>query len=318
MNRIMLFGAAIAALASGCEPASGGKRVAALDDAAWKESVWISVPGAKTVPDDWQAKRIQRAADGTSWFVSELANEAKVKKATWMTAGLGVYEIYVNGVRVGDDFLKPGFTHNHKTKYSFTYDVTDLVKTGAGKSNFFAAEVSAGWWRDKIVNFAGKKSAFRSVLELEFSDGTKKLYGTNLKDWKCGVAGAVKHASIFDGEEYDASAEQPYSGSPDFVAPEINREFKGKIFPSAGAEVVRRLDLVLKPVEAYCWNGVEGEDKAKNVFGKVVKTRVFDPEGPFEVAPGERLVVDFGQNCAAVPAFLMKSEPGAPARCSTT
>ena len=231
MNMNIVIGAAaLAALASGCEP-SGGRRVAALDDAAWKESVWISVPGAPTVPDDWWQKNVQRAADGTSWFVGRLENAAKVKKATWMTAGLGVYEVYVNGVRVGSDFLKPGFTHNEKTKYSFTYDVTDLVKADVGDENFFAAEVSAGWWRDKIVNFIGRKSAFRSVVELEYSNGSKQLFGTNLKDWKCGVAGAVKHAAIFDGEEYDSRIEQPYFGSPDFVAPEVNKEFKGEIFP---------------------------------------------------------------------------------------
>ena len=315
MNRTIVIGAAaLAALASGCEP-SGDRRVAALDAAAWRESVWISVPEAKTLPDDWWQKNIQRAADGTSWFVGRLENAAKVKKATWMTAGLGVYEVYVNGVRVGSDFLKPGFTHNEKTKYSFTYDVTDLVKAGAGDENFFAAEVSAGWWRDKIVNFNGRKSAFRSVVELEFANGEKQLFGTNLKDWKCGVAGAVKHAAIFDGEEYDARVAQPYFGADDFVAPEENKEFKGEIFPTAGAEVVLRGDLALKPVEAYCWKGVEGEDKAKNVFGKVVKTRVFDPAAALAVEPGETLVVDFGQNCAAVPAFVMKSEPGATLTC---
>ena len=52
MNKTIVIGvAALAALASGCEP-SGGRRVAALDDAAWKESVWISVPGAPTVVMD--------------------------------------------------------------------------------------------------------------------------------------------------------------------------------------------------------------------------------------------------------------------------
>ena len=50
----------------------------------------------------------------------------------------------------------------------------------------------------------GKKCAFRGVLELTFSDGSKKRYGTDLKNWKAGIAGPVKHAGIFDGEEYDA------------------------------------------------------------------------------------------------------------------
>ena len=46
-----------------------------------------------------------------------------------MTAGLGVYELYVNGKPVGEEFLKPGFTHYAKTKRSFTYDITDIIRT---------------------------------------------------------------------------------------------------------------------------------------------------------------------------------------------
>lgn len=80
--------------------------------------------------------------------------------------------------RIGDDFLKPGFTHAKKTKRSFTYDVTDLLKTDKVGSNLFAAEVSAGWWRDKIVHFAGRKSTFRGVVKLTYEDGTTELVGT--------------------------------------------------------------------------------------------------------------------------------------------
>ena len=136
---------AVAALISGCEIKPAGKRVAALDDSVWAVSSWISVPNQKVEKFSGVAHSAQRAASGTSWFVRKLDNASAVKKATWMTAGLGVYEVYVNGKAVGEDFLKPGFTHNDKTKYSFTYDVTELVKKGAGESNLFADEVSARW-----------------------------------------------------------------------------------------------------------------------------------------------------------------------------
>ena len=305
---------AVAAIISGCEIKPAGKRVAALDDSVWAVSSWISVPNQKVEKFSGVAHSAQRAASGTSWFVRKLDNASAVKKATWMTAGLGVYEVYVNGKAVGEDFLKPGFTHNDKTKYSFTYDVTELVKKGAGESNFFAAEVSAGWWRDKIVNFYGKKSAFRGVIELEYADGTKRYYGTNTKNWKCGIAGSVTHAAIFDGEEFDSRIKQPVFGSDDFVTPEENKEFKGSIFPTAGAEIVLRKDLALDPIEAYTWKGVSGA--AKDVFGKVIKTRQFDdPKGVLEVAPGETLVIDFGQNCSAVPAFVMQASEGAVLTC---
>ena len=84
------------------------QRTTALDEEAWQASEWISVKDAPMIvgrtPDD-------RAADGASWFVAELKNEREVINAKWMTTGLGVYELYVNGKVVGEEILKPGFTH---------------------------------------------------------------------------------------------------------------------------------------------------------------------------------------------------------------
>ena len=245
--------------------------------------VWLSVPEAPVFRG--VVKDGVRAADGVSWFAVAVTNSCGVKKAVWTVAGLGVFEAYVNGRRVGTDFLKPGFTHNRKTKYSFSYDVTDLMLRGATNVNFFAAEVSAGWWREKICSpwakdgFVGKKSAFRGVLELTFDDGTAKTLGTNCRDWRCGIAGPVVHAAIFDGEEYDARRPAPYRGEGLVSVPEENGEFTGEILPSAGAEVCLREDLAMV-------------------------------RGPLLLKRGETNVVDFGQNCAAVPAFRFRAKPG--------
>ena len=183
-----------------------GKRTDALEASAWNESKWISAVDAPIV----KGHNNGRAADGASWFVSTVKNEQKIVSAKWMTAGLGVYELYVNGKPVGEEFLKPGFTHYAKTKRSFTYDITDIIRTKPNAENMLSVQVTPGWWGDKIITpggydgMIGKKCAFRGVLELTFSDGTKKRYGTDLKNWKAGIAGPVKHAGIFDGEEYDA------------------------------------------------------------------------------------------------------------------
>ena len=68
-----------------------------------------------------------------------------------MTAGLGVYELYVNGKPVGEEFLKPGFTHYAKTKRSFTYDITDIIRTKPNAENMLSVQVTPGWWGDKII-----------------------------------------------------------------------------------------------------------------------------------------------------------------------
>ena len=212
------FICAIASLVIACScdnPTVVGVRIDALENAAWDVSQWISAADAEVVTGKISGKNFL-AADGASWFWSSVTNDNEVISAKWMTAGLGVYDIYVNGHLVGLEILKPGFTHNAKTKYSFTYDITDAICKKAGSVNEFSAQVTPGWWGDKIVTpngvvgKIGHKCAFRGVLELVYADGSKKYYGTDTENWKAGVAGPVKHAAIFDGEFYDAREPMGY------------------------------------------------------------------------------------------------------------
>ena len=302
-----------------CKSASefAGTRVEALDNSVWESSVWISAADAEVVEGEINGSN-WRAADGASWFVSEVTNDLKVKSAKWMTAGLGVYDIYVNGKLIGEEVLKPGFTHYEKTKLSFTYDITDVIKTGAGAVNQLSAQVTPGWWGDKIVTpgnhegMIGKKCAFRGVLELVYADGTVEYLGTDLTNWKAGIAGPVKHAAIFDGEFYDARIQPGYTCDT-LAQPELNEEFKGTIFPSEGAEVYMRTDLTLNPVKTYIWEGVTGATDEE--YGTIIIKKEFADGQTIKLAPGETLVVDFGQNAAAVPSFEFKAAAGTVLTC---
>lgn len=292
---------------------------AALNDSVWKSSSWISVVDAPVVSGE--VADGSRAADGASWFLATVRNDKKVSRALWMTTGLGVYELYVNGKPVGDEILKPGFTHPEKTRLSFTYDVTGLFDTASGAENVLSAQVTPGWWADKIVTPAGhdgmigRKCAFRGVLALYYSDGSTRLYGTDTENWKAGIAGPVTHAAIYDGEEYDARIAPGFETPEKLGVPEINSEFHGDIFPSDGAEIYFRHDLALSPVKTYVWQGVDGEDE--NHFGRVVLKREYGAGEPIVVNPGENLVVDFGQNCSAVPVFVFNAAEGTELNCVT-
>ncbi|MBR6269287.1 MAG: family 78 glycoside hydrolase catalytic domain [Bacteroidales bacterium] len=296
-----------------------GKRVAALPDEAWERSQWISAVDAPVMTETVTDKNC-KSADGASWFVSTVKNEKKVVSAKWMTAGLGVYYLYLNGQPVGKEVLKPGFTHYAKTKRSFTYDITDAFRTRPGAKNQLSAQVTPGWWADKIITPAkhqgmiGKKCAFRGVLELTYADGSKKYYGTGTGTWKAGIAGPVKHAGIFDGERYDARELPGYAVADKLAAPELNTEFQGEVLPSEGAEIYLRKDIALAPVEAYVWQGVTGE--ADDAFGTVsIKRRYSFGAAEMRLQPGETLVVDFGQNCSAVPSFVFKAAEGTQLTC---
>ena len=288
-----------------------------LDDSCWEVSKWISVADAPVV--NGRVNEESRAADGANWFVSTVKNSKKVVSAKWMTTALGVYLIYVNGQETGSEMLKPGFTHCFKTKRSFTYDITSEYNTKAGGENMLSVQVTPGWWADKILTPSGNhgmygtRCAFRGVLELTYADGTKACYGTDTSNWKAGIAGPVKHAAIFDGEEYDAREKMGYEVTDQLRQPEENTEFEGVILPTNGAEIYLRHDLSLSPSHAYIWKEVEG--KKHQEHGKIVVSRTYDSGCNMTVHPGEHLVIDFGQNCAAVPSFLFEAKEGVRLTC---
>lgn len=293
-------------------------KIEALPSSSWDSSEWISAADAPVVTGAIEGDN-QRAADGASWFMSTIHNSKEVSSAKWMTTGLGIYDIYVNGELVGDEILKPGFTHYARTRRSFTYDITALYDRKAGADNVLAAQATPGWWADKIITpgghegMVGKKPAFRAVLQLTYKDGTSELFGTDTESWKAGVAGPVTHAAIFDGEEYDARIPQGYETPEKLSVPEVNAEFSGDILPSEGAEVYFRRDLTLKPVEAYIWKDVKGA--SEDDYGKVVISESFSPGAMMHVGSGETLVIDFGQNAAAVPSFVFKADEGTVLTC---
>ena len=289
----------------------------ALPDEAWNVSEWICVADAPEIQG--RVDDATRAADGANWFVTTIQNEKKVKKALWMTTSLGVNELYVNSQRIGKEVLRPGFSHHSKTKYSFTYDVTKQFQTKKGAKNILSVQVTPGWWADKIITpsgsngMYGQKCAFRGVLELTFTDGTKQLYGTNTKDWKAGIAGPVKHAAIFDGEDYDARGIAPFTDFQALPQPAVSKEYKGVIVPNCGAEVYHVDKWALTPKRAYVYSKVE--NASDEAYGKIVIDREYKNGQKMVVYPGEHLVVDFGQNCAAVPSFKFAAKSGTHLTC---
>ena len=157
-RKLLLLGVVCAALyaCSTDQTNESGKRVFALDDAAWNHSEWISVANAPVITGEINGSN-ERAADGAAWFVSVVKNEKEINSARWMTTGLGVYELYVNGKLIGEEILKPGFTHPYKTKRSFTYEVSNALSKQAGAENVFAVQVTPGWWADKIITYSGQQ-----------------------------------------------------------------------------------------------------------------------------------------------------------------
>lgn len=193
-------------------------------------------------------------------------NSAAVRRAIWRVTGQGVFEAYVNGVRVGEDFLKPGFTESGKCRHVYSYDITGLLKRGVGDENVFSATVAPGWWCDAMMTSVretpwqlGRKIAFRGELSLEYADGMQETRGTD-KSWRAAYTGPVVSAGIYEGETYDARRKV------EGLAPvEINREFCGEL-REAAAKIALRHDIELKPSQMYVVAGAEGA--SSNAFGR--------------------------------------------------
>lgn len=124
-------------------------------------------------------------------------------------SALGLYKLYVNGQKVGEDELAPGWTSYHHHLLYQTYDLTDLVCAG---DNAIAASIGAGWYKgdmsfNRYRNYYGERTAFICQIVVNYQDGRQVLYGTDTA-WR-GADSPVLFSEIYDGEIYDARLEMP-------------------------------------------------------------------------------------------------------------
>ena len=169
---------------------------------------------------DWQGQWIglDRAAPGdseTQWsrlaaryLRKEFAVKKSVKRATVHIAGMGLYELFINGQRIGNQVLAPAPTDYRKTILYNTYDVTSLLQTEnaigvtLGNGRFYT--MRQNYKPYKIPTFGYPK--LRLNLIVEYADGSKETITTNTS-WKLTTEGPIRSNNEYDGEEYDARKE---------------------------------------------------------------------------------------------------------------
>ncbi|TDE08334.1 alpha-L-rhamnosidase [Jiangella asiatica] len=169
-------------------------------------------------PADWVARPV-----GATWNEDPDSDERRpsiVRRDFEARAGLvrarlyatahGLYEAEINGERVGDDTLSPGWTvYGERLRY-YTYDVTGLVRPG---QNAIGAWLGDGWyrgrlgWRGGFRNLYGYDLSFLGQLELTYADGTREVVATD-PSWRAAPSPIIR-TGIYDGEDHDAREEQP-------------------------------------------------------------------------------------------------------------
>jgi alpha-L-rhamnosidase len=140
----------------------------------------------------------------------------EIKSARLYVTARGIYEIYLNGNRLGEDYFNPGLTQYNMTHMYQTFDVTSMI-IPAGK-NAIGALLGEGWWSGNITftgsnwNFFGDRQSLLAKLVIRYSDGTSSVITTNDTDWKYYNKGPVVYGSFFQGEFYDATKENAVKG----------------------------------------------------------------------------------------------------------
>lgn len=191
-------------------------------DTSWKAAQWPSGTWIQTNYNDsaWATP----GGGGTPWGTPAINDLARVPapylrksfavgqavaRATVYVTALGAYELRLNGQKVGNDVLTPGWTQFTKRVYYQTYDVTGLVQPGA---NAIGAILGDGWYASDI-GFQGKRlnyggtPRFLAQLVLQFPDGSTQTVVSD-GSWKASY-GPIQWGDLLIGSQYDARLEMP-------------------------------------------------------------------------------------------------------------
>ncbi|KAI1048988.1 hypothetical protein LB506_004565 [Fusarium annulatum] len=226
----------------------------------WSKRAWLEAGLLNR--NDWKGKFI--SAPWSEKDNDKPKPEDLFRKAFTLNSGLasarlyitaqGIYEAEINGHRVGDYFLAPGWScYDNELTYQ-TYDVTDLIDS---RINCLGVRLAEGWFTGRlsfdggIRNRYGTRTSLLAQLELRYSDSSSHVITTD-DDWMV-AQGPIRLAEIYNGEKYDATVESPGWSSHEHVAGHwegavVLPFISEKINLTAGyREPVRRIET-LKPV----------------------------------------------------------------------
>ncbi len=236
-------------------------------------------------PNDWKADWIGFTPGWNGralYFRYDLDLQKAVKEGRAYVAGLGYYELRINGARVGDHVLDPGWTNSSKRVLYSTYNIGRLLKPGRNTAGVI---VGNGWYgMPKLL----------LQLEVTYSDSTRNTIYTHGGEidgtiWRV-TSGPVLGNSVYDGEVYDARLEKPSWDLPVAALPEPADRTEAWIWPHQveppGGRLVPQMINPIKVMD------------------------VLQPQKIGEPRPGV-FVYDFGQNAAGWAKLRVKGERGA-------
>lgn len=278
----------------------GGPSLGSAKQYTWLVRVWDNqgAVSAWTKPasfitalysvNDWKAKWIEAGFKENEkdrpaqYFRKSFSSSKKIKQALAFITAHGIYEAQINGKRVGDQYLTPGWT-SYKTRLQYqTYDVTGMLQQG---KNAVGVSVGNGWYRGFLAwsenkNIYGKTLGLLFQMQITYTDGSSELIVSD-DSWRS-AEGAIRFAEIYHGETIDAREEKVGWSTPAY--------------------------------NDASWSGVKiGDYTNTNLLATynepIRKKEVFNPVKLITTPKGEK-VIDFGQNLVGWVQVKVKGKAG--------
>ena len=258
-----------------------------LDRSDW-EGVWISLgegpPQALDPPSGDEYDDVGNGLAPSPYLRKEFRLEKSIRRARLYATARGVYEPYVNGERVGEDVLAPGWTDYRERIQYQTYDVTGLLAEGR---NALGAVLGDGWYAG-FVGFDpkhrgahyGSRAHLLAQLEVEYEDGTTQTVVSD-GSWNSST-GPILYSDLLVGESYDARMKMSGWSEPGFDDSDW--------YP-VGVEEVESTSIVAQP------------DEGVRVTEEVAAKAVSEPESGV-------YVFDMGQNMVGWVRLKVDGEAG--------
>ena len=236
----------------------------------WKAS-WITLPGEST----------EKGSKPAHYYRNEFSSSKKIQSARVYVTSLGLYQLFINGEKVGDQLFTPGWTSFNKRLQYQTYDVTSMLK----KENAIGAVLGDGWYRGYIAwkeqtDYYGKQLALLLQLQINYADGTSETIVSD-KSWYSNNGPIIK-SDLYNGELYDARLEMDGWAKVGFD----KSEWKSVL------EVVKPKDVLIAP--------------------QGVPVKAVEEIKPIELieTPKGEMVFDMGQNMVGWIRIKMKGKKG--------
>ncbi|MDN3663943.1 alpha-L-rhamnosidase [Algibacter miyuki] len=273
-----------------------------IDEANWGDSKWISLnKDTRTSEHSFREYKtgpmkapIMVNGQAASYFRNVINTEKEIENAQAYICGLGYYELYLNGAKVGDHVLDPAPSNYDKQAYYVNYDISEQLKLGENAfgiilgNGFYGQDIS--WKRDpesdKDMSYG--PPTVRFLIKVTYKDGSKKDFYTD-ENWKEST-GPIVFNNIYGGDTYDARYEINGWNTLNY-----NDEKWGN------AKVV---SPKLKKISAQ-------------QIPAIKKLKEFEPQNVFK-APNGDWIVDFGQNIAGWVKINVKEKEGQLIEITTT